>query len=135
METKTKPIILIIDDDSISSMLLVSILKKNIGQEFQYVTLNNGLKAIDFIEKQNESNHLPVMVIADWWMPDCQGDELLINIYQKFNSIHLILYSSFNDENVIKNLQDKCNLLCYISKPWNGIENIDLIKKTLAKQI
>ncbi len=124
--------ILILDDDNISSILLVGILTKTIGADFEYVTVNSAKKAEEILENDLKNNNsLPCLIISDWLMPDCRGDEFLQSIFLKYNSIPLVLYSSFHEPEIIATLEKSCKLVCFLHKPWNGVTQIELIKNAI----
>lgn len=64
------------------------------------------------------------LIISDYIMPGVKGDELLIDINEKYPDVKKIMLTGQSDINAVGNVINKANLYRYLTKPW---ENSDLI--------
>lgn len=115
--------IMLIDDSSFALNIVGKALEMN---GFPTLTFNDPKKAVEAYDPQ----HIAV-VVTDYLMPYMNGLEVLHLIRKKNYHAHVIVYSGFPDEKMIKALKD--NHIFFFSKPLNIELLIKQIKNILAK--
>jgi CheY-like chemotaxis protein len=91
---ENKPVILIVDDDSVSLSLLCKLVEK---LEYQVLQAQDGLQAVELL-KQSAVD----LVIADYDMPGMNGVELLKVVKEEFPRLPYILVTAYSNLQVIK---------------------------------
>lgn len=91
---ENKPVILIVDDDSVSLSLLCKLVEK---LEYQVLQAQDGLQAVEIL-KQSAVD----LVIADYDMPGMNGVELLKIVKEEFPRLPYILVTAYSNLQVIK---------------------------------
>ena len=91
---ENKPVILIVDDDSVSLSLLCKLVEK---LEYQVLQAQDGLQAVELLKQS------PVdLVIADYDMPGLNGVELLKMVKEEFPRLPFILVTAYSNLQVIR---------------------------------
>lgn len=113
--------ILLIDDNYIDNYITSAIIKKN-NLTNNLVEFDNGLKAIEYLEKNKDNDQeLPDLILLDIYMPLMDGFEFL-NFFEKIDPAITkkckicIVSSSIDDNDIIKARLNK-NIYTFISKP------------------
>ncbi len=73
--------LLLIDDDEIASFLIGKLVKKSQGIN-EFVVLENGKEAVDYLSSLRDDDDFPEIIFVDLDMPVLNGYEFL-EIYQK----------------------------------------------------
>jgi len=135
MTTKIeKKVILCIDDERIILQSLRDQFMRNFGNEYTYEFAESGDEALEVIEELDADDVQILVIVSDWLMPEMKGDELLIKIHQRFPNIVKIMLTGQADTQAIQRAKEQANLYCYISKPWEEKELIDVIKSGMESQ-
>lgn len=129
---KVKHILLIEDTPSYQDLMLIALEENNFAHQIHMV--NNGETALDFLRQEKEYLHSPRpdLILLDLNLPKMSGYELLKIIKQKnsFKTIPVIvLTSSTQQTDILKSYNLKAN--CYLNKPYNLKELINLVKVSL----
>jgi CheY-like chemotaxis protein len=91
---ENKPVILIVDDDSVSLSLLCKLVEK---LEYQVLQAQDGLQAAEILKQS------PVdLIIADYDMPGLSGVELLKMVKDEFPRLPYILVTAYSNLQVIR---------------------------------
>ena len=118
-----KPLVLIVDDTMMNIDLLADVLR----EEYRLGIATNGLKALEFIEKNR-----PDIILLDIMMPEMDGFEVCRILKEKpqTKSIPIVFITALSDtESVAKGFQlGGCD---YISKPFHALEVRVRIKSKL----
>jgi DNA-binding NtrC family response regulator len=121
--------VLMVDDDSLFSILVEEVLKRENNIEFKSVS-----NATDFF---NSLDFHPDIVIIDYNLPDRNGLEILTELKRLDKSITPIILSGQEDINVVVNAY-KTGAQRYIIKNENStvelVQNIKELSKNLAIQ-
>lgn len=130
---KENPRVLIVDDTPKNIQLLGTLLK----EDYQINAANNGLKAIEMVEKVP-----PDLILLDVMMPEMDGHETCRKLKERdaFKDIPIIFLTAMaQPEDIIKGFE--LGGVDYITKPFNSLElkvrvktHIDLRLKTLKLQ-
>lgn len=92
--------ILIVDDDKEDHLILHEYFDQaGVAHDVLYV--ENGQKAIDFLEATPASHILPRLIVLDLNMPILNGTQTLLYLKQtpRFKNIPVIIYSTSDSEN------------------------------------
>jgi CheY-like chemotaxis protein len=128
----SKPVILCVDDEKVVLQSLKAQIKENFGDTYSYEVAENADDALELIDELNEDEISIIIIVSDWLMPGMKGDELLIEIHQRFPKIVKIMLTGQANEEAIQGAYEKANLHRCLYKPWSEDELIETIKSGLA---
>lgn len=117
---------LLVVDDTEANLLLLKALLQKVG--FKIITANNGLDALDLVEKEK-----PDLLLLDVMMPIMDGYQTALKIREKpeFDTLPIIFLTALNSsEDVVKGFSNGGN--DFISKPFNKEELIIRIRHQLS---
>ena len=120
-----KPIIVCVDDEKVILDSLKTQLKSAFGDLYSYEMAESAVDALELIEELSDNGFSIVVIVSDWLMPGMKGDELLINIHQKFPEVIKIMLSGQADEDAIERAFTQANLYKCIKKPWSEDELVE----------
>lgn len=127
-----KDSILFVDDDEISLIQIVSRFREIFGDRFEYIKAENAEDALKYIKEDfQQKNTLPRLVVIDWVMPGKLGNQLIEEINKAYPDLPVILHSGFVDPETAEIFKEKCNYITWLSKPWNGKKDLDIIEKAV----
>ena len=66
-------------------------------------------------------------------MPNMKGDELLIQVHQKYPDIIKVMLTGQADQNAIGRAEQLANLHCCLHKPWTEQELIETLMSGLEE--
>ena len=116
--------ILIVDDDASILQLLEARLSK---AGFQVWTATHGKQAL-----QKLTEHSVDLVLSDVKMPGLSGKELLQEVTEKWPGIPVVLLTAYGDvQDAVSSMHQ--GAADYITKPFDGPELVERIKKLLAQ--
>ncbi|MCG8534142.1 MAG: response regulator [Pseudomonadales bacterium] len=115
---KTNHCVLLIEDDD-DARNLTAILIESLG--LNVVTAANGKDALECYR-----THQPRWVLMDWFLPDCQGDELAQQFTQIHNHSTLV---ALTGHELTPEQKNECPFTHYLLKPIN----LDTLKKLLVE--
>ncbi|RKZ88428.1 MAG: response regulator [Candidatus Parabeggiatoa sp. nov. 1] len=130
--SSNKAVILCVDDEVVILNSLKKQLKKAFDESYNYEMAESADEALEIIEELDEDGVAILVIVSDWLMPRMKGDELLIQIHQKFPHIIKIMLTGQADEEAIKRAQEQANLYCCLYKPLNTQALIETIQSGLA---
>lgn len=125
--------ILCVDDERIVLLSLRDQIAKHFGDRYRYEVAESADEAWEVIEELTDDGVRILIIVSDWLMPGMRGDELLIQIHQRFPAIVTVLLTGHADEAAIERARQHANLHAYIAKPWNEDELITVITSGLRK--
>lgn len=130
-----KPTILCVDDETTVLSSLKEQLKRTFGNEYSIEIAESGEEALEFISDEIQSTSELPLIISDQIMPGIKGDELLIQIHQRYpDTIKILLTGQANAE-AVGNAVNKAGLYRYISKPWEAADLNLTIQEALRRGI
>ena len=128
----SKQAMLFVDDEKMILQSLKVQIKKKFGDRYMYEFAESGDEAWEVIEELHEDSVEVLIVVSDWLMPNMKGDELLIQIHQKFPGIVKIMLTGHASEEAISRARQQANLLCCLRKPWEENKLIETIVSSLS---
>lgn len=123
--------ILCVDDEKIILQSLKSQIKKHFGNQYLYESAESADEAWEVIEDLHEDGVQILMIVSDWLMPNMKGDELLIQVHERFPNITKVMLTGHANEQAIERARQHANLHCCLHKPWKEEELIDIMRMTL----
>jgi len=115
----SKPVILCVDDESIILTSLKIELKKVFGNDYYIELAESGEEALALIDELQENGNEIAVVIADYFMPNMNGDELLERIHVNSPQIVKIILTGQINVNTVSHAVNNTKLYRYITKPWH----------------
>ena len=126
-----KKAILCVDDEKIVLDSLKSQIKKHFGNRYLYEFAESALEAWEVIEELQDEGVEILVIVSDWLMPETKGDELLIEIHQKFPKIVTVMLTGHATQQAIARCREQANLHRCLLKPWTEQELIETIESGL----
>ncbi len=126
-----KKAILCVDDEKIVLTSLKSQIKNHFGNHYLYEFAESADEAWEVIEELYDDGIEILIIVTDWLMPKTKGDELLIEIHQKFPGIVKVLLTGHADPQAIDRCREQANLHRCLIKPWTEHELIETIESGL----
>ena len=119
--TKTKSLVLVIDDETQIRRLLTTTLEAN---EYSVISAASGAEAITL-----SAQHRPAMTILDLGLPDMSGQEVLRRIREWSDAPVIILSVQDDDAGKVSALDAGAD--DYVTKPFNSSELLARIRVAL----
>ena len=126
-----KKAILCVDDEKIVLDSLKSQIKKHFGNRYLYEFAESAAEAWEVIEELNDEGIEILVIVSDWLMPETKGDELLIEIHEKFPKIVTVMLTGHATQEAITRCHEQANLHRCLLKPWTEQELIETIESGL----
>ncbi|MBL4672557.1 MAG: response regulator [Arenicella sp.] len=115
--------ILFVDDEP----RITSALKALFRREYEVLTANSGLEALQVLE-QNKVD----VLLSDQRMPGMLGSELLATVSQTYPQTMRILLTGFMDRQAIVDSINDGEVYRFINKPWDNIAIKELVSEAAA---
>jgi CheY-like chemotaxis protein len=129
----SKKTILFVDDEILILQSLKAQVKKHLGDQYRYEFAESASEAWEVIEELQEENEMKILiVVSDWLMPGIKGDELLIQIHQRFPNIVTVMLTGHADDDAVERAKQQANLYRCLRKPWEECELINTLIAGLA---
>lgn len=116
----SKPLILIVDDNSANIKILVEFLSSN----YEIVVSTTGKDALEIIDSQNID-----LILLDIFMPHMSGFEVCEKVYEKHEKYKIpivFVTASSNDDDIEKGFA--LGAVDYITKPFRKVEILSRVK-------
>jgi YesN/AraC family two-component response regulator len=110
--------ILYAEDDGEAREELTDVLKRRVGRVF---ACDNGVRGLELY-----NDHKPDIIIADYYMPEMDGIEMINRIHKQDENIAAIVISAVSDVSTILSAID-AGIYKYILKPVNVQELLDVL--------
>ena len=125
--------LLIVDDDPDDRELFIEAVK-DVDEDIECVTANNGLQALEWL--QDTSNPLPNLIFLDIRMPLLNGKKCLYAIKndERLRHIPVIIYTTSKDVEESKELKEM-GAFHFISKPGNADEIYYMVSVVLEEYL
>ena len=113
-----KKAILCVDDEKIVLNSLKSQIKNQFGNQYMYEFAESADEALELVEELIEDDVEILLIVSDWLMPKMKGDELLIQIHERFPQIVKVMLTGQADDEAIERVKSQANLYRCLHKPW-----------------
>lgn len=125
--------LLIVDDDADDIELFIEAAKE-IDENIECITANNGRQALELLK--NNTSSLPDFIFLDIRMPVFDGKKCLLEIKkdERLKHIPVIIYTTSKEVEESKELR-KMGAVYFISKPSNAEEIYYLVSFVLEEQL
>jgi CheY-like chemotaxis protein len=123
-----KRAILCVDDEKIILDSLKTQIKKRFGGQYVYEFAESADEAFEIIEELIDEEVEILLIVSDWLMPKMKGDELLIQIHEKFPRIVKVMLTGQADDEAIERAKREANLYRCLHKPWTEETLIETIE-------
>ena len=127
----SKKTIIFVDDEKIILQSLKAQIKKHFGNQYTYEFAESGEEAWEIIQELHKEGAQILLIVSDWLMPNMRGDELLIQIHQKFPEIIKVMLTGQADHTAIERTRKEANLHSCLQKPWSEHELIETLQAGL----
>ena len=129
----SKLAILCVDDESIILNSLLRQLQTAFDDQYLYETAENAEEALEIISDLQEEQTDLLVIVSDWLMPGTKGDELLIQVHDKFPGVVKIMLTGQADDAAIERAESQANLHACLAKPWNEKELVQMIQSAIQR--
>lgn len=106
--------LLFVDDEV---QILKSFRRVFIDTDYEVITANSGVEALDILEKTSVD-----LIISDMRMPEIDGYDLLLKVKQLYPKTSRIILSGYSDEKVVFKALRNNIAKVYMFKPWSNDE-------------
>jgi CheY-like chemotaxis protein len=127
-----KKAILCVDDEKIVLNSLKSQIKNQFGNQYMYEFAESADEALELVEELIEDDVEILLIVSDWLMPKMKGDELLIQIHERFPQIVKVMLTGQADDEAIERVKSQANLYRCLHKPWTEETLIETIKSGMG---
>jgi thioredoxin reductase (NADPH) len=120
-----RPVILIVDDDAPALALLLDALNRRFGADYRIVAHQSATAALGEIARMKTTGEELALVIADHWMPEMTGLDLLARVRTLEPAAKRALLVAWGDREAAPNILSGCafgELDNYLLKPWSPPE-------------
>lgn len=117
--------LLVADDEKVTRNGIISIIRRGIEEEIEFVQAENGQQALEIIEYERVH-----VVIADICMPICNGLEFIERVRQIDQSIPVLIISGYREFDYARQAI-LLGVKAYIMKPIQGQELLAQIEECL----
>jgi len=123
-------IICVDDERSILTALQQQIMRA-FSDTFVLEFAESGEEALEILEELTQQNIHIAAVITDEMMPGMKGHELIERISSLSAGTPCILLTGYAQSEVMNHITSS-NLAYCVSKPWDAVELIELVKKSIT---
>jgi len=116
-----KPVIFVVDDDRESLTSLVDALTRRFGADYRVGFNQSPLAALEDLERIRAGGESVALIIADQWMPEVRGDELLGRAHEIHPAAQRALLVDWGDRSAAPAILEGCafgQLENYLRRPW-----------------
>lgn len=120
-----RPVIVVIDDEPDALAAMLDTLTRRFGGDYRVVPYLSGRAALDAMSKIKQEGEEIALVIADQWMPEMTGNELLGRVHSIDPTAKRALLVSWGDHTASSTILQACALgeiENYVYKPWTPAE-------------
>lgn len=127
----TRAILFVDDDKTVLDSLKQQV--RTLYGEYRCETAEDADEAWEVLEELNNDRVKVVVVVSDWLMPGTRGDELLVDIKERFPDIGCVLLTGQAPAEAEQRLRELNTVHRIMHKPWSEDElkeAIDSLTKT-----
>ncbi|MEL6383915.1 MAG: response regulator [Cyanobacteria bacterium J06626_18] len=124
--------ILCVDDEVAILDSLKEQLKRHFGSRFFYEVATSADEALEVLDELEEESLDILIIVSDCLMPGMKGDELLVEVHQRYPQIVTVMLTGQADESAIQRAIAEANLHRCLHKPWAEDELVETITSGLG---
>ncbi len=113
-----KPVIICVDDERVVLISLRDQLIQHLGNKYEIELAESGQEALEILEELTEEGIEVPLIISDQIMPAMKGDELLVEIQDKYPQTLKIMLTGQASVDAVGKAVNLANLYRYLAKPW-----------------
>ncbi len=120
-----RPIIMVVDDEPADLGSLLDALTRRYGGDYRVIPHLSSMDALAELERLRDGGELVALVIADLWMPDMAGPDVLVRAHGIFPEAQRALLVDWGDRAAAPAILENCamgRLDNYLHKPWSPPE-------------
>ncbi len=120
-----RPVILVVDDEPSELAALLEALTRRFGSDYRVVPHLSARAALEAVERMVADGEELALAIADQWMPEMDGRELLARVGRLARSAKRGLLVAWGDRTASPSILQGCalgELDNYLYKPWSPAE-------------
>ncbi|HEU4385225.1 MAG TPA: FAD-dependent oxidoreductase [Anaeromyxobacteraceae bacterium] len=120
-----RPVILVVDDEPAELAALLEALTRRFGNDYRVVPLPSARAALEAIGQMKANGQEVALAIADQWMPEMNGRELLARVGRLQRSAKRALLVAWGDKTASSSILQGCafgEIDNYLYKPWSPAE-------------
>jgi thioredoxin reductase (NADPH) len=121
----TRPVITVVDDEPQGLAALLDVLARRFGGDYRIVSHLSAHAALDDLERIRADGEQVALVIADQWMPEMSGIELLGRAHEIHAEAQRALLVEWGDKSAAPTIIEGCafgQIENYLHKPWSPPE-------------
>ncbi|MFB3855074.1 MAG: FAD-dependent oxidoreductase [Vicinamibacterales bacterium] len=116
-----QPVIMLVDDEAEARMALCQALSHRFGMDYRVAAHASPRDAIDELSSMREHGEMLALIIADQWMPEMTGLEMLRQAHERHRTAQRALLVQWGDQTAAPSILTGCafdQLDNYLLKPW-----------------
>src|SRR5215212_8978673 len=121
----TRPVIMVVDDEPQALAALLGALARRFGGDYRIVSHLSARAALDDLQRIRADGEQVALVIADQWMPEMPGIELLGRAHEIHAAAQRALLVEWGDRTAAPTIIQGCafgQIENYLHKPWSPPE-------------
>jgi thioredoxin reductase (NADPH) len=122
---RVRPVLLAVDDSAESLRVIRDELERRYGEDYVVLCARSPSKALHELRRTSDAGHAIALVLADQWMPEMTGSELLATVRREHPEAKrglLIEFGTWGDRptsNAVLKAMALGDIDYYVLKPWN----------------
>lgn len=120
-----QPIILLVDDEPAALGALENAVRRRFGADYQIVAEGSAMAALGRVHKLVEAGDRPALVMADQWMPEMNGIELLATVRDidwRVKRVLMLAVGDRADQPQVLDAITQGKVDTYLLRPWGSPE-------------
>ena len=125
MTVVQRPVIVLVDDQPRGLSALLDAMARRYGADYRVTAHLSAAQALEELARARRDGEQLALVIADQWMPEMTGRELLLRVHDRFPEAQRALLVGWGDKRANDEILQGCalgQLDNYILKPWSPPE-------------
>lgn len=121
----SSPAIVVVDDRPHGLAALHGAIARRFGADYRVLAFSSGREALDELARMRDRGDELALIIADQWMPEMTGSELLQRTHELYPDAQRALLVGWGDTRANETILEGCALGVldnYILKPWSPEE-------------
>src|SRR5690606_30080408 len=118
-------VIAVVDNEPESLTALLDALARRFGADYRMVSHLSAASALEDLARMADEEEQLALILADQWMPEMTGIELLSRAHQIHPTAQRALLVEWGDRSAAPTILEACafgQIENYVSKPWSPPE-------------